>query len=97
MSKRPNIILLLNDHQTYYAHGEMSGGPKILCPNFEKLASQGINFTRAYTGNRYKYVYNHRDIDELYDLKEDPYELNNLISTKNFGPILDDLRTWLTY
>ncbi|MFX1589332.1 MAG: hypothetical protein ACFFC1_14355 [Promethearchaeota archaeon] len=29
MSDKPNILFLLNDHQTYYGHGEMSGGPKI--------------------------------------------------------------------
>jgi arylsulfatase A-like enzyme len=46
--KNPNIIFLLNDHQAYYGHGEMSGGPKILRPNFDKLGNEGIKFTRAY-------------------------------------------------
>lgn len=49
MSKRPNIIYILNDHQAFYGHGEMAGGPKIKRPNFESLASEGIKFTRAYT------------------------------------------------
>ncbi len=49
MSDRPNILFLLNDHQTYYGHGEMSGGPKIQRPHFKKLASQGIEFSHAYT------------------------------------------------
>jgi len=46
--EKPNIIFLLYDHQAYYGHGEMGVGPKIHRPNFEKFASEGINFTRAY-------------------------------------------------
>lgn len=49
MSLKPNIIYILNDHQAFYGHGEMVGGPKIHRPNFEKLASKGIEFTQAYT------------------------------------------------
>ncbi|TFG08176.1 MAG: DUF4976 domain-containing protein [Promethearchaeota archaeon] len=49
MSKKPNIIFILNDHQAYYGHGKMAGGPEINRPYFEKLASEGIKFTRAYT------------------------------------------------
>ncbi|NVM55065.1 MAG: sulfatase-like hydrolase/transferase [Candidatus Helarchaeota archaeon] len=49
MSQKPNIILLLNDHQAYYGHGEMAGGPKILRPSFERLAAEGVEFIRAYT------------------------------------------------
>ncbi|TFG01656.1 MAG: DUF4976 domain-containing protein [Promethearchaeota archaeon] len=49
MSKRPNIIYILNDHQAFYGHGKMAGGPKIRRPNIKKLANEGVNFTRAYT------------------------------------------------
>ncbi len=49
MTEKPNIIFLLNDHQSYYGHGEMAGGPKIQRPNFEKLAAGGIEFVRSYT------------------------------------------------
>lgn len=45
---RTNILFLLNDHQAYYRHG-WDGGPKVQRPNFERLASEGIEFTRAYT------------------------------------------------
>jgi len=45
---QPNIVFLLNDHQAYFGHGEMSGGPKILRLNFEKLGKDGVKFTRAY-------------------------------------------------
>lgn len=49
MTQKPNIVFLLNDHQAFYGHGEMVGGPKILKPHFDKLAQEGIEFTRAYT------------------------------------------------
>ena len=42
--------------------------------------------------HRYKYVWNENDIDELYDLEQDPYELRNLIASKDHGTILIDLR-----
>jgi len=49
MTQKPNIVFLLNDHQAFYGHGEMVGGPKIRKPNFENLAKKGVEFTRAYT------------------------------------------------
>ncbi len=48
MPEKPNIVFLLFDHQAYYGHGEMGVGPKIHRPNFDKFASEGIRFTRAY-------------------------------------------------
>jgi arylsulfatase A-like enzyme len=33
---------------------------------------------RMVISDRYKFVYHPTDVDELYDLKEDPYEMNNL-------------------
>lgn len=49
MKQQPNILLLFNDHQAYYGHGEMSGSPRIKRPNFEKIRDEGIEFTHAYT------------------------------------------------
>jgi arylsulfatase A-like enzyme len=49
VNKKPNIIYILNDHQAFYGHGEMVGGPKILRPNIKRLANEGIQFNRAYT------------------------------------------------
>jgi len=48
MPDRPNIVFLLNDHQAYYRHG-WDDGPKIQRPHFDRLASEGISFERAYT------------------------------------------------
>lgn len=49
MTKKPNILFILNDHQSFYGHGENFGGPKIHRPNFEKLKNRGMEFTKAYT------------------------------------------------
>ena len=47
MCARPNIVLIVNDHQAYYRHG-WDGGPRPLTPNFDRLATDGIRFERAY-------------------------------------------------
>ncbi|MBD3197954.1 MAG: sulfatase-like hydrolase/transferase [Candidatus Lokiarchaeota archaeon] len=49
MSNKPNIVFLFEDHQAYYGHGKLGNGPKIQKPNFERVASEGIHFTNAYT------------------------------------------------
>lgn len=38
----PNIVMLVSDHQAYYGH------PMVRRPHFEKLASDGAEFRRAY-------------------------------------------------
>lgn len=48
MDKPPNILLITTDHQTYYRHG-WDAGPLPQRPNFDRLASQGVRFTHAYT------------------------------------------------
>lgn len=47
MSKGPNIVLIVNDHQAYYRHG-WDGGPGPLTPSFDRLAAGGIRFDRSY-------------------------------------------------
>ena len=47
MSQRPNIVLLVNDHQAHYRHG-WDGGPRPQRPNFDRLAAAGIAFERSY-------------------------------------------------
>jgi arylsulfatase A-like enzyme len=49
MNKKPNIIFIFEDHKAYYGHGHLGKGPKIHKPNFERLASEGVEFTQAYT------------------------------------------------
>lgn len=55
----------------------------------------------AARNNRFKYIYNHGvwDINELYDLQNDPYEMNNLLRKKEFEQegrkLRDTLFNWL--
>ena len=48
MRDRPNLLFLLNDHQAFYRHG-WDSGPAVRRPHFDRLASEGIVFHRAYT------------------------------------------------
>ncbi len=45
--------------------------------------------------DRYKYVFNGFDIDELYDLREDPEEMHNAISDARYRTAIDDMRARL--
>ena len=47
---------------------------------------------RAVVGPRYKYVANAPQLDELYDIEADPFELRNLINDPAHKTILDDMR-----
>jgi len=49
MSKKPNIIYILQDHHAWYGHGKMGEGPEIQRPNLKQFAKEGVEFTRAYT------------------------------------------------
>jgi len=46
-AKRPNILFLLTDDQRWDAVG-YAGNPIIQTPNLDKLATDGVNFTRSY-------------------------------------------------
>jgi arylsulfatase A-like enzyme len=52
----------------------------------------GLYSQRAIRTGRHKYIYNANDIDELYDLEEDPAELRNRIDDPACAATLDDLR-----
>lgn len=47
---------------------------------------------RMVTDNEFKYVWNQGDLDELYHLVEDPYELQNLIDLPKYEPEKSALR-----
>lgn len=50
---------------------------------------------RMATDNHHKYVWNQGDLDELYDLVSDPYEVSNLINDLAVQSVLLDFRTRL--
>ena len=45
--RKPNILMLVTDHQLYYRHG-WDGGQKPLTPHRDALAYKGVTFTRSY-------------------------------------------------
>ena len=51
---KPNIILIMTDQQSYNAisaHADMYGGSYFSTPNIDRLAKEGISFTRTYCAN----------------------------------------------
>lgn len=52
---------------------------------------------RAVRTDRYKYIHwsHHEDMDELYDLETDPFEMRNLIDDPTMGEVAEDLRAEL--
>ncbi|GAA3402100.1 sulfatase-like hydrolase/transferase [Paenibacillus hodogayensis] len=52
----------------------------------------GLYNQRMIRNRSWKYVWNMTDIDELYDLREDPDELRNVIGDERHGPVLAELR-----
>jgi arylsulfatase A-like enzyme len=54
-----------------------------------------IHIGRMLITDRYKYIFNDRVMDELYDLHEDPFEMKNLIHEKDYAGIIDNMKTRL--
>lgn len=52
----------------------------------------GLYNQRMIRTENYKYIWNLTDVDELYDMKKDPYELHNMIHKKEYADILKELR-----
>ncbi|MFW9941856.1 MAG: sulfatase [Candidatus Thorarchaeota archaeon] len=50
MAERPNIIYIFSDQHRGDTLGSV-GHPSVITPNLDKLASEGINFTRCYTNS----------------------------------------------
>lgn len=65
---------------------------QILCAYYggEFLYTQRIAIT-----DRYKYVFNGFDIDELYDLRDDPEEMHNAVADAKYRAAADDMRARL--
>ena len=48
---------------------------------------------RAVIGDRYKYIYHHEDHDEMFDLQNDPDELQNIIGQPRRLELADEMRS----
>ncbi len=56
---------------------------------------QGLYSQRMLHTGRYKLVYNARDVDELYDLETDPWEMRNLVSDPAYADLYRRLQAQL--
>ena len=55
-------------------------------------AQFGLFSQRMLRNQKYKYVYNAADMDELYDMEQDPWELDNLSQSSAHAAIVRDMR-----
>lgn len=55
----------------------------------------GYQSQRMIRTAKWKYVYNPNDIDELYDIEEDPWEMKNLEANHQHKDILDEMKARL--
>jgi arylsulfatase A-like enzyme len=65
--------------------------------HFAECHGQRFFYTqRVVWWEQYKYVFNGFDLDELYDLAGDPYELHNLAQEAGMRPVLEEMaaRMW---
>lgn len=46
--------------------------------------------------DRYKYVFSLHDMNELYDLQEDPFEMKNLVQDPQYAAVIADMRQRLS-
>lgn len=55
----------------------------------------GLYTQRMIRNERWKYIWNTTDVDELYDMQTDPYELQNRIGDESLKDVLKELRNRL--
>ena len=71
---------------------------RLLYEYFQEAPGPAVPTMLGVRTERYKYVTYPElaeDIDELYDLEADPYELRNLIADPDYAPLLGELQTTL--
>ncbi len=69
--RMPNFIVVLIDDLRFDEFGA-GGHPYMETPHIDRLAREGAIFERAF-----------HELDELYDLERDPWELKNLASSRS--------------
>ena len=82
---RPNILWIVADDlgTDLGCYGERA----VSTPNLDKLASQGVRYDNVFTPER--------PPEELYDLRQDRHELNNLAEDPAYTDTLARMRTAL--
>lgn len=80
MSNKPNILLICSDQHRYDCVGNSNEYP-VKTPNMRMIRN-----------DKFKYIWNMTDVDELYDIQNDIGELNNLIYHHEYKEMIADLR-----
>lgn len=91
--KRPNIVLIIADDMNWDTPGCFGGAAPDITPNIDRLAKR-------------VYHLEHRTAEEFYDLRKDPFCLENLLPYKDLGAafklsnkalemLRQKLRTWM--
>ncbi len=75
--------------------GRQEKARKNVTGQFYGFDIRGMHFQNMIRFENYKYIFTPSDIDELYDLNNDPYELNNLIDNPKYTKILKELKLHL--
>ncbi len=101
----PTIADLVGIAQPEHPHGAriFSTDTGVLTPSSELASRQhvvstyngqqfGLFTQRMIRTRRWKYVWNPTDVDELYDLEQDPGEIHNHVADKNCSDVLESLR-----
>ena len=61
----------------------------ILCAHY---GGEFLDTQRMVITQRYKYIFNGFDFDEVYDLQEDPHEMRNVVEEPAYSQVVDELR-----
>ena len=91
---RPNVVFIMSDNHGAWQLGSY-GNSDIHSPNIDKLAKDGIRFTRAIRTDRWKYVWRYQQPDDLFDLKNDPGELQNIAEDSSHQDVVAGLKKQL--
>lgn len=78
------------DLSGFIAEREMAWSDEIVT---EGMGALDIVATqRMYRKGKYKYVFTAGDMDQLFDMEADPFEMDNLAGKAEFGPLLLDMK-----